>query len=82
VAAQFQAGTAPLPSLPAEVEGEAPADLEGNFNTLEVSPDAVKILETLPENTTLSFDSWSTSEKKYTWNAVGILQGSDPNLQP
>jgi aminopeptidase YwaD len=81
VATQFQAGTAPLPSLPAEVEGENPADLELNFNTLEVSPDAVKILETLPENTTLSFDSFSTSEKKYTWNAVGILQGSDPNLQ-
>ena len=80
-AAHFQAGTAPLPSLPAEVEGQNPADLEGTFNLLEVSPDAVKILETLPENTTLSFDSFTTSEKKYTWNVVGILHGSDANLQ-
>ncbi len=79
-AAQFQPGTAQLPSLPAKVEGEKPAGLEGNFNMLEVSPDAVKILETL-KNTALSLDSFSTSEKKYTWNAVGILHGSDPNLQ-
>ena len=39
------------------------------------------ILEALPENTTLTFDGPSTSEKKYTWNALGILRGSDPNLQ-
>ena len=30
---------------------------------------------------TLTFDGPATSDKKYTWNAVGILRGSDPELQ-
>ena len=51
------------------------------MNVLEVSPDAAKTLEALPEGSTVSFEGTATSETKYTWNALGILHGSDPNLQ-
>ncbi len=70
-----------LPALPTNVDGQRASDLLNNFNLLEVSPDGAKALEALPENTTLSFDGSPASETKYTWNAVGILHGSDPNLR-
>ena len=75
-AAQFQEKARQLPELPPNLEGQETADAEANLNLLEVSPDAAKALEALPENTTLNFASSTTSEQKYTWNAVGILQGS------
>jgi aminopeptidase YwaD len=80
-ASQFQKKAGQLPELPANLEGQNASNLEAGFNLLEVSPDAAKLLEALPENTILNFTSSSTSEQKYTWNAVGILQGSDPGLQ-
>jgi peptidase M28-like protein len=80
-AAQFQQWARPLPTLPVKIEGQDASGLGSDFNLLEASPEAVAILKSLPENTTLSFDGPSTSEKKYTWNAVGILRGRDPSLQ-
>jgi hypothetical protein len=70
-----------LPTLPPQIESQRASTLEGNFSLLEVSPDAGKALEGLPANTMLSFDSSSTTEKKYTWNALGLLRGSDPKLR-
>jgi hypothetical protein len=81
-AAQFQQRAGELPTLPVEIEGQDASALEPDSNLLEVGPEAAKILEGLPENTTLSFEGPSTSQKKYTWNAVGILRGGDANLQP
>jgi aminopeptidase YwaD len=75
--AQFQQHARALPTLPVKIEGEDASGLGSDFNLLEASPEAAAILKALPENTTLSFDGPSTSEKKYTWNAVGILRGSD-----
>jgi aminopeptidase YwaD len=80
-AAQFQQWARPLPTLPVKIEGQDASGLGSDFNLLEASPEAVAILKSLPENTTLSFDGPSTSEKKYTWNAVGMLRGRDPSLQ-
>jgi hypothetical protein len=80
-AAQFQQKAGQLPELPPNLEGQDASGLGGGLNLLEITADAAKILEALPENTTLSFTGSSTSETKYTWNAVGILQGSDPTLQ-
>ena len=76
----FQERSEQLPTLPAQIEGSA-SGLGGNFSLLEVRPDAGNTLEALPANTELNFDSSSTSEKKYTWNAVGMLRGSDPKLR-
>jgi aminopeptidase YwaD len=80
-AAGSQAQAAKLPVLPAKIEGQGASGLGSDFNLLEVGPEAAKSLASLPEGTTLSFDGPSTSEKSYTWNAVGILRGIDPLLQ-
>jgi aminopeptidase YwaD len=79
--AQFQQRAKELPSLPVRIEGEDASGLGSDFNLLEASPEAVAILKALPENTTLAFDGPATSDKKYTWNALGILRGSDSVLQ-
>ena len=79
-AAQFQRAPK-LPTLPVKIEGTDASGLESDFNLLEASPEAAAALEALPENTVLTFDGPSTAEKKYTWNAVGILRGRDPSLQ-
>jgi aminopeptidase YwaD len=80
-AAQFQQRAKELPALPVKIEGQDAAGLGSDFNLLEAGPEALAILKALPENTTVTFDGPSTSEKKHTWNAVGILRGSNPNLQ-
>ena len=59
-----------------KLEGPDGSGLENDFNVLEASPEATAALEALPENTTLTFDGPSTADKKYTWNAVGILRGT------
>ncbi len=69
-----------MPTLPAHIEGSV-AVMEGNFSLLDVTPEAARTLEGLAASTVLDFDSSSTSEKKYTWNAVGMLHGSDPRLR-
>ncbi|MGH9551269.1 MAG: M28 family peptidase, partial [Terriglobales bacterium] len=78
--AEFQRGRQ-LPTLPVKLEGPDASGLENDFNLLEASPEATAALEALPESTVLTFDGPSTAEKKYTWNAVGILHGRDPKLQ-
>ena len=79
-AAHFAERGKNLPAPAVKIEGMDTSGLGPDFNLLEVSPDATKILESLPENTILTFDGPSTIEKKYTWNAVGILHGSDAKL--
>jgi aminopeptidase YwaD len=78
-AADFEAGIKPLPKLPNQLQGES-AGL-GSFNVLRLSPDAVKNLQQLDDGTTIKFEAPSTEEKVFTWNAIGILRGRDPNLQ-
>ena len=71
-----------LPRMPVRLEGQGGSDLGGgDFNLLEVNAEAAKVLEQLPQDTMLQFDAPSTTEKGYTWNAVGILRGRDPVLQ-
>jgi aminopeptidase YwaD len=79
--AQFKKRAGELPSLPPILEGQSAPGLVDDYNLLETSPEATKILETLPENAMLNFDGASSSEKSYTWNAVGILRGSDSILR-
>ena len=70
-----------LPTLPVKIEGQDASGLESDFNLLEASPEAAAVLKGLPENTALTFDGPTTSETRYTWNAVGMLRGRDPALQ-
>jgi aminopeptidase YwaD len=69
-----------LPELPIQIEGSPPA-LSDSFNVLQVGADSARVLQALPANTELNFDSSFTGEQKYTWNALGILRGRDPRLR-
>ena len=52
------------------------------YNLAVVSQAAAPTLEQLPEGTTIRLAApTSTSENSYTWNAIGILRGTDPALR-
>jgi aminopeptidase YwaD len=72
-----------LPELPMQMEnsgGTSSEDLTDNLNLLAVDDSAREILHTLPDGTVLHFHGHTVdAEKSHTWNAVGILRGSDPS---
>jgi hypothetical protein len=47
---------------------------------LEVSKQAVRDLAKVPDGAEVKMDAPSTEAKGYTWNAIGILRGSDAKL--
>ncbi|HEV3207332.1 MAG TPA: M20/M25/M40 family metallo-hydrolase [Terriglobales bacterium] len=77
-AARFEEKARQLPDLPAKIDGKDAAGLGDSFTLLEINPDAVTLLKALPENTTVTFASSESSEPRHTWNALGMLPGSDP----
>src|SRR5947208_7112915 len=79
--AYFEEAARQLPDLTIHLEGETRSALGVELNFLEVSAEAANILQELPEDTTLHFEAPSTTEESYTWNAIGMLRGSDPALR-
>jgi aminopeptidase YwaD len=80
-AAQFQERARHLPELPVTIEGQGGSGLGNDVNLLEVSPEAANMLKALPEGTAMTFEGPSAGETRCTWNAIGILRGTDPDLQ-
>ncbi|MGA6986384.1 MAG: M28 family peptidase [Terriglobales bacterium] len=68
-----------LPRLADRLEGDS-SDM-GDFDFLELSADAARTLAQAPDGSQIHFRTVSEQEKGLTWNAVGILQGTDPKLQ-
>jgi len=68
-----------IPKSPTHVEDANRAKRLGNFNLLELTSDAFHSIEQMPEGTMLHFTALSKPKKAWTWNAVGILRGSDPS---
>jgi aminopeptidase YwaD len=70
-----------LPELPVQIESSGGASAEGmgdNLNILAVDDSAREILRKLADGTVLRFHGQTAdAEKSHTWNAVGILRGSD-----
>jgi peptidase M28-like protein len=79
-AAHFQEAARKLPKLALHLEGGTQTDLGVEFNFLEISAEAAKVLQDLPDDTMVHFEAPSKTEQTYTWNAVGMLRGSDPTL--
>ena len=77
----FESVPKELPRLPPELEEASAGDLGGNSNVLELSAEAARILQQVPEGTILHFEGAAAAEPGRTWNAVGILRGSDPKLR-
>jgi len=67
-----------LPQLPSQLKGSADEGLGAGYNLAIVSQAAAPTLEQLPEGTMIRLAApTSTSENSYTWNAIGILRGTD-----
>ena len=75
----FEEAGRQLPNLPARLEGDSARDMD--FNVLSLSRDAFHSLEHVPDGAIVQFKAPSSEEKGSTWNAVGILRGSDSSLQ-
>jgi aminopeptidase YwaD len=68
-----------LPEMPTLVEGSI-SGMTDSSNLLAVDDNAQEVLRKLADGTFLHFKAHAGSEEKsYTWNAVGILRGSDPS---
>ena len=71
-----------VPQLPSLLKGSAEAGLGEGYNLAVVSQAAVPTLDHLPGGTTIHLAApTTTSENSYTWNAIGILRGTDPALR-
>jgi len=70
------------PKLPDRLKEESTCGLaDMSANVLELNHDAYQTLAQMPEGSTVHFVAASSEKEGNTWNAVGILPGSDPSLR-
>jgi len=81
ISEEFEREGEKFPELPAMFAGQTKSALGGRFNGLSLSSTAVETLSHLPEGTTIQFRAPFTSKPAATWNAVGMIKGTDPALQ-
>jgi hypothetical protein len=79
-AERFEARGHELPKLSDRLEGSKASEMGGDFNVLEMRAEAIEKLNAMTDGTPLHFSATAQPEKAYTWNAIGILRGSDPTL--
>lgn len=73
-----------LPKLPLKLAGVSggPGLGEGNHNEFVFSDEAMASLRGIPDGTMFSLETTTgPPEKSFTWNAVGKIEGSDPQLR-
>jgi hypothetical protein len=78
---RFEAPDKELPRLPPHLEGTIEPEIGENINVLELSAQAARQLEQVPERSILHFAGTTATERGHTWNAIGILRGTDPKLR-
>ena len=72
-----EAGNARLPSLPAKVAGESNSDQP--FAVINLRQEALDVLTAMGDGAKAEFSGQTAAaEARSTWNAVGVLRGSDP----
>ena len=79
-AAEFEAEGKDIPEMPSRLQGTSGGDLN-TLNLLGLSAESLQQAQDMPEGTAVQFSAPSTVETSFTWNAVGILRGTDPKLQ-
>ena len=81
ISEEFEREGEKYPELPATFAGQTKSVLGGRFDGLALSSAAVNLLSQLPEGGTIQFKAPFTSHSSATWNALGLIKGSDPTLQ-
>ena len=79
--AHFEEAGRKLPELPSRLEGAPNQVLGGTFNMLALDENSFNSLTAIPEASEIRFEAPFTEEKGFTWNAIGILRGRDPELR-
>ena len=74
----FQEAGGQMPKVSNRLEEDS---ANQHLNVLELNRDAFHALEQMPEGAGVEFEAPSAEEKGSTWNAVGILRGSDASLE-
>jgi aminopeptidase YwaD len=74
-----EGGETKLPELSDRLQEDSTHDL--SFNAIELNQDAFTMLKQMPEGTMVRFGAPSSDKQGATWNAVGILRGTDPSMQ-
>ena len=73
-----EAGNAKLPTLPGRIASDASSETQ--FAVIALKKDAIDTLAGLPAGATAEFSgATQQAEAGATWNAVGVLRGSDAN---
>jgi len=70
-----ESGKSMLPTLPARIKGETRD--EQSFAMIALRKDALDELAAMPAGTKVEFGGTTSIEQGATWNAVGMLPGSD-----
>jgi aminopeptidase YwaD len=74
-----ETGKVRLPELPARLQSDAGAAPDAGFAVVTLRPEAFAELTALPAGSKIDFGAPAqTDESGATWNAVGMLRGSDP----
>ena len=74
-----EAGNPRLPSLPARVPGDAGGDAP--FAVIALRQEALEALVAMGDGAKAEFSGpTEAADSRTTWNAVGVLRGSDPKL--
>ena len=76
---RFEEAREELPKLHDRLEQDSTGD--SKFNVLELRQGAFRALGEIADGAMVRFEARSSDKKGSTWNAVGILRGSDPSLQ-
>jgi len=75
----FEKASKELPRVNDALEDDSGQDLA--FNVIRLSESADRALKQVPDGTTVHFRAPFSETKGSTWNAVGILRGTDTALQ-
>jgi aminopeptidase YwaD len=78
--AEFETRGKEIPELPSRLQGTSGGDLN-TLNLLGLSAESLQQAQDMPEGTSVQFSAPSTVDNSFTWNAVGVLRGTDPKLQ-
>jgi len=76
---RFEEASEELPKLNDRLEQDSAGD--SKFNVLELRQGAFRALAEMADGAMVRFEARSSDKKGSTWNAVGILRGSDPSPQ-
>jgi aminopeptidase YwaD len=68
-----------LPKLADRLEQDSAQEI--TFNVLKLNRDSFRSLEQMADGAVVQFKAQASEEKNYSWNAIGILRGSDSSLR-